>query len=74
MITPWCRRLMVPGSPWADEHGPNHRTAVVERARRRADRLLAAVPPPHPWSLDDWVDSLEVHRGRQIDFVAMVYG
>ncbi|WP_245992228.1 ImmA/IrrE family metallo-endopeptidase [Prauserella muralis] len=46
---------------------------IVNRARRRARTVLAAVPAPYPWSLDNWVDRLEQHRGRPIDLVEMVY-
>lgn len=52
--------------------GDRHNT-VVDRARRRAQDLLAVVPVPRPWSLDDWIDALETHRDRPIDLVEMVY-
>ncbi|GAA3580014.1 hypothetical protein GCM10022222_76000 [Amycolatopsis ultiminotia] len=67
--TPWCDRLVLPPIVSGGVIDPSLRT----RARRRVRGLLREVPPPRPWSMNDWIDRLERHRGRDIDLLAVRY-
>ncbi|MFF0147526.1 hypothetical protein [Amycolatopsis sulphurea] len=67
--TPWCPRLVLPPITSGGVIDPSLRT----RARRAVGELLAAVPPPRPWSMNAWIDRLERHRDRDIDLLAVEY-
>ncbi|SDP35118.1 hypothetical protein SAMN04487905_103314 [Actinopolyspora xinjiangensis] len=41
------------------------------RCVRRVDHLLGAVTLPEPWNVDEFLDRLEEHRGREIDLCAV---
>lgn len=71
VIAPRCTRL----AP-ADRGGPIDERGLTQLragARERVRSVLAAVPVPRPWSMNAWVDRLEVWRGREIDLVPIAY-
>lgn len=69
--TPWCLRLAVP-RPVSIE-----RVTAVEwenlraRCQQRVNVLLQHVRLPNPWDINEFLDRLERHRGRDIDLCAI---
>jgi hypothetical protein len=69
--TPWCLRLAVcwPASI--------ERVTAVEwenlraRCQQRVNVLLQHVRLPNPWDINEFLDRLEHHRGRDIDLCAV---
>ncbi len=70
--TPWCVRLVLPQSTRAGRV-----TTAVDwsrlraRCQQRVDDLLQRTGVPHPWDINQFIDRLERHRGRDIDLCAI---
>jgi hypothetical protein len=47
---------------------------IHARCRRRVDALLRHTGVPHPWDINQFLDRLERHRGRDIDLCALAWG
>lgn len=49
-------------------------TKLRARCRQRVDDLLAHTGVPDPWDINEFLDRLERHRGRDIDLCAITWG
>lgn len=68
--SPRCRRP-TPSTFVADEVAVDHRE-LHSRCRGRVDDLLRHTGVPQPWNINEFLDRLEHHHGRDIDLCAIV--
>lgn len=66
---PWCVRpiLLVAEEVSATVDW----SALRARCQQRVDELIWHIGVPHPWDINEFVDRLERHRGREIDLCAV---
>jgi hypothetical protein len=72
--TPWCIRPRLPRPARAGKAA----TAVEwpglrARCHQRVDDLLQHTGVPYPWDINQFLDRLERHRGRDIDLCAITW-
>ncbi|SFE00469.1 hypothetical protein SAMN04487819_106206 [Actinopolyspora alba] len=73
-VTPWCLRPPDSGSATSGEGSATvDRSDLRVRCRRRVDELIGHIGVPHPWDINDFLDRLEQHRGRDIDLCPIVW-
>lgn len=69
--TPWCARPPIPWSPIGRVTHAVDWDALRARCQQRVDELLQHTGVPQPWDINEFVDRLERHRGRDIDLCAI---
>lgn len=48
-------------------------SGLRSRCQQRVDDLLSHIGLPHPWDINQFLDRLERHRGRDIDLCAIAW-
>lgn len=66
----WCTRLTTHRKTVPGKGEPVDHSALRTRCQNRVDRLLRDTGIPQPWNINDFIDRLEQHRGREIDLCA----
>ena len=70
--TPWCARLgTLRSTRGGGVSAPGDWPQLRARCQQRVEDLLRHTGVPYPWNINQFLDRLERHRGRDIDLCAI---